>query len=320
MMSVVLGGSFVARLSPTLLAQDQERNEGAWLSKFDTADGRVLEYFDLGPVDGLPLVCHHGTPASALTYASWEDVAAKYGLRLIAYSRPGYGISTRLAGRDVAQAASDTAALLDHLGADRFVTIGWSGGGPHALACGALLAERCKGVATLAGVGAWGQGDLDFLAGMAQENVDEFGAALIGEPAIAAYLAENYADFHRVTGEQVAAAFGGLISAPDKAVLTDTFANGFAESSRWALHSGFGGWIDDDIAFTKPWGFDPGDIRVPATVWQGQQDNMVPAAHGKWLAKHIRGARFRYDPDQGHLSLATTHLDAVLQDLAGDVN
>lgn len=289
--------------------------EGEWLSRHKTADGREIEYFDAGSIDGLPLVCHHGTPYCAVGYAPWIEPAEAFGIRVIAYSRPGYGVSTRLKGRDVAHAVEDTASLLDHLGIDTFVTAGWSGGGPHALACGALLAERCKGVATLAGVGAWGFDDLDFLDGMADENVGEFSAALEGEQAMAAYIAASYPGFNQVKAEELAAALGGLVSPPDKAALTDAFADNAAAAVRWSLHKGIDGWVDDYLAFTRPWGFELADISVPVTVWQGQQDNMVPAAHGKWLAAHIPGARFRHDADQGHLSLITSHLEAILKDL-----
>lgn len=286
------------------------------LSQFDAPDGRVLEYFVAGPDHGLPLVCHHGTPYSALGYLPWRADTDAAGMRLIAYSRPGYGISTRLHGRDVAHAASDVALLLDHLGVEQFVAAGWSGGGPHALACGALLPNRCRGVATLAGVGAWGYSDLDFLTGMGAENVAEFGAASDSEKMLAAFLSENYREFHKVTGEEISESLGGLVSAPDKAALTAAFAENVAESFRWSLHSGFGGWIDDDLAFVRQWGFSLADVKVPVTIWQGQQDYMVPSAHGRWLAKHIPNAQFRFEPEQGHVSLVATYVPVILADLA----
>lgn len=317
MMSATVGGIVQAKVSCAVVTSDQEMAEGSGLSRLGMPDGRVIEYFDSGPAAGrLPLVCHHGTPGTALLYLRWKHAAAEAGMRVIAYSRPGYGASSRLAGRDVAQAAADTASLLDHLGASEFVTLGWSGGGPHTLACGALLADRCKAVATIAGVGAWGQSDLDFLAGMGQENIDEFNAAIGGEEALNGFLAEHYATFSRVTGTDVAESLGGLISPPDKAALTDAFADNLAATFRWSVYSGFTGWIDDDLAFTRPWGFRLSDMHVPVTVWQGQQDRMVPGTHGKWLAKHIPDARFMFDAEQGHISLATTHLKAVLQGLA----
>jgi len=313
--SAVLGCEVFAKLSTAVFAQPTESDEGSRLSTFVTDDGRAIEYLAAGPEDALPLVCHHGTPYSAVGFSLWQDVAAAAGMRIVAYNRPGYGASTRLLGRDVAQAAIDTASLLNFVGAEDFVAIGWSGGGPHALASAALLSDRCKGMATIAGVAPWGQSDLDFLAGMAPENIAEYGAAQRGADALARFLSDNYPELHEVTGELLAESFGDLLSEPDKAALNEEFTEGAAEAVRWSLRSGFGGWIDDDLAFTKPWGFDLDDIRVPVTVWQGQQDNMVPGSHGQWLADHIRGASFEHDPEQGHISLVTTHLEAILRNL-----
>lgn len=296
--------------------EEPTEGDGAGLSQFETPDGRRLEYFVGGPNGNRALVLHHGTPGSALEYLPWVKDAAAAGLRVVAYSRPGYGESARLAGREVAQATRDVAALLDHLGIETFVTAGWSGGGPHALACAALLPERCKRAATLAGVGPYGAEDLDFLAGMGPENVEEFGAAVRGAGPLATFMVENNPSMSSITGEELVAALGGLVSEPDKAALTGAFVDNLARAMRWGLQAGFDGWIDDDIAFTKPWGFDLGSIRVPVTLWQGRRDLMVPARHGKWLAQHVPGAQLRFEAAQGHISLVTTHRPKILDDLA----
>ena len=115
-------------------------------------DGRHLEVLVEGPADGLPVVCHYGTPSGAVPYQALFDAAARHGLRAVVCSRPGYGDSTPRPGRSVADVAGDVAAVLDALGADRFVTYGTSGGGPHALACAALLPDRCAAAASVAGV------------------------------------------------------------------------------------------------------------------------------------------------------------------------
>ena len=116
-------------------------------------DGRTLDVFLGGDPKGFPLVMHHGTPADSTTFAVWDADCRARDLRLICASRPGYATSTRRPGRAVTQAAADTAEILDQLKLRKFVTVGWSGGGPHALACAALLPDRCTAVATLAGVG-----------------------------------------------------------------------------------------------------------------------------------------------------------------------
>ena len=135
-------------------------------------DGRHLEVLVEGPADGLPVVCHYGTPSGAVPYQALFDAAARHGLRAVVCSRPGYGDSTPRPGRSVADVAGDVAAVLDALGADRFVTYGTSGGGPHALACAALLPDRCLAAVSVAGVAPYRAEGLDWLAGMGPELPD----------------------------------------------------------------------------------------------------------------------------------------------------
>jgi pimeloyl-ACP methyl ester carboxylesterase len=137
------------------------------------ADGRSLEVSVSGPARATPLVFHHGTPSDRTQYRPFAEAAAVRGLRLVSYSRPGYGGSSRQPGRAVADCAADTLAIVEQLGAGRFYRAGWSGGGPHALACAALLPDRALGCATIAGVGPFGAAGLDFLEGMGRENQEE---------------------------------------------------------------------------------------------------------------------------------------------------
>lgn len=278
-------------------------------------DGRDVDVFVGGAPDGFAVVMHHGTPSDATTFADWEDSCRSRGIRLICVSRGGYATSERLAGRDVAHAATASADVLDQLGIGEFVTLGWSGGGPHALACGALLPDRCLAAATLAGVGPYGMPDLDFLSGMGQENIDEFGAAVAGESALRAWMIEFGEPFRRVTAPEIAEALGGLVPQIDVDVLNDGYAEQLASGSRRALQHGLDGWIDDDLAFTQAWGFDVSDIDVPVTVWQGDLDLMVPFAHGTWLVDHIPGAAARMVTGHGHISLGTRHREVILDDL-----
>jgi pimeloyl-ACP methyl ester carboxylesterase len=215
----------------------------------------------------------------------------------------------------VSDCAADTVAVADHLGADHFFTVGASGGGPHALACAALLPGRVRACATIAGVGPFGVPDLDFLEGMAKENHEEFGAALAGEGALRAFLEGADADLSEVTGSDLAAALGDLVSDVDKAVLTGEYADYLAASIHRAMENGIWGWFDDDMAFTRDWGFELSAVSVPVTVWQGAQDMMVPMSHGEWLASHVSGAKAELRPEHGHLSLAIAHLGAILDGL-----
>lgn len=284
-----------------------------------TSDGRALEVLVDGLVDGPVVLYHSGTPSAAVPFPLFSDAATDRGMRLVAYSRPGYGRSTPDPGRTVASVAADSSAVLDALGADRFLTLGWSGGGPHALACAALLPERCAAAAILAGVAPYGAEDLDWLDGMGPENVEEFGAAEAGVEPLSAYLEVGREQLANVTGPQVAEALGGLAPEVDKAALTGDFAEQMAESFRHAMHQGIAGWRDDDLAFAQPWGFDLSAITVPVAIWQGREDLMVPYAHGLWLSQHVGGAISHLYDDEGHVSLARRVGDLLddLLELAG---
>jgi pimeloyl-ACP methyl ester carboxylesterase len=280
-----------------------------------TPDGRALEVFAGPPSEGWTLLWQPGTPVGPVAYPPVLAAAAERGIRVVQYARPGYGRSDRLPGRTVADAAADIVTVLDALEVDRCLTIGWSGGGPHALAAAALLPDRVAGAATLAGVAPFDAHGLDFLAGMGQDNLDEFGAAVAGPAELQAYLEQAARMFGAVTPEDVAAAFGDVVSDVDRASLTGEFAENMAAGLRSALSTGIWGWHDDDMAFIRPWGFDVTSIRVPVTVWQGDQDRMVPGTHGRWLAAHIPGVRARLEPAEGHLSLAVAALDRIVDDL-----
>ena len=281
-----------------------------------TADGRRLEMLSTGPEDGLVLLFHNGTPGGLVASPDMVAAAAGRGLRTVMYARPGYGDSTARPGRRIADAGADVAAVLDGFGARQFVTVGWSGGGPHALACAALLPGRCLAAASLAGVAPLQAGGLDWMAGMGPENVAEFTAAGRGEAALTAFLEVAAAGLGQVTGQQVAEEMGGLISAADRAVVTAEFAEYLAESFRIALRASVAGWRDDDIAFVSDWGFPLEQAgSVPVAIWQGEQDRMVPFSHGAWLAGHIPGARAHLARGEGHLTLAARSFGTVLDDL-----
>jgi pimeloyl-ACP methyl ester carboxylesterase len=279
--------------------------------------GRALDVLVFGPEDGLPLVFHTGTPSGLVGLGPMAEAVAVRGLRTVLYSRPGYGDSTPQPGRLVADAAADVAAILDRLRIDEFVTAGWSGGGPHALACAALLPVRCLAAASIAGVAPSDSPGLDWLGGMAPENVQEFHAALAGEADLTRFL-DAAADVMRdVTGASVAEGLGGLVSDADKAVISDDFADYLAASFRAALSSGIAGWRDDDLAFSRDWGIslDALGHATPVAIWQGDQDRMVPSAHGEWLAANIPLARAHLRPGEGHLSLVVGGFGEILDDL-----
>lgn len=290
-----------------------------------TPDGRTLEVLTGGADDGYPLLFHSGTPTAAAPYDRLDATLAGLGLRLVTYSRPGYGGSTlrTLAdefGPRIREDVVDSVTVLDHLGIGDFITLGWSGGGPRALACAALLPERCRAAVTLAGVAPYGVPDLDWDAGMAAENVEDFAAAVQGSTVYEELLVRTMPPIFRASADEIVAAFGGLVTPVDAEFVTGEFADYMSRVFDRAGAQGVVGARDDGLAIVAPWGFDVDAIRVPVAVWQGRHDAMVPFAHGEWLASHVPGAEAHLLEDEGHLSLFA-QLDVVLADLKrlGDV-
>ena len=280
------------------------------MPQFKVKDGRELEILDNGITSDKAIIFHHGTPGHVSAWSSWLEDAASRGIRAISYSRAGYGTSDRNFGRSVLSNNTDISLLLDGKNFSNFVAIGWSGGGPHALA--GAFDHRNVGVITLAGVGEYGAPDLDFLEGMGPENHDEFGAALKGEAVLDAWMDENAGAMKNVTGAQVREAFGGLIGDADKAVIEGDFAEQLAAVMRSSMAVSFDGWIDDDLAFVRPWGFKLSEISKPVFIWQGDDDFMVPHAHSKWLAEHIPGSQLKFVPGHGHISLIEKYRSEIL--------
>jgi pimeloyl-ACP methyl ester carboxylesterase len=261
------------------------------------------------------LLFHNGTPSSGQLFAPFVEEASQRGLRMISFSRAGYGSSTRQPHRSVADVIPDVIAVLDELGARRFYTLGWSGGGPHALACAALLPERLIAAATVGSPAPYGVNGLDWLAGMGRENIAGFNSALAGGALLQTFLEEIGPRFANVTPEEVIARLGDLVSPIDRTAISGEAADWLADVFRESVRNGIWGWYDDETALVHPWGFDLADVNAPVAIWQGSQDRMTPPAHGAWLASHIPGANPRLLADHGHLSLGVGSFGRILDDL-----
>ncbi len=282
-------------------------------------DGRRLEWSSVGPVDGPVLLGHHGTPGSRHVDRKIARAAARRGLRFVTTSRPGYGGSDRHSGRSVADVAADSAALLDALGADRAFVVGGSGGGPHALACGALLGQRVAAVAIIAGVAPYDSPGLDWLAGMAEDNVVEFTASLQGEAVLRPLLDAFRPELLTADADGLMAVMGGLLPDVDRACLTGDVVEDVVASMAEAVSVSVDGWLDDDLAFSKPWGFGLEALAtVRLSIWQGDLDLMVPFAHGQWLAGQLPAAKAHLLAGEGHLSIGVGHIEAILDELISD--
>jgi pimeloyl-ACP methyl ester carboxylesterase len=277
-------------------------------------DGRRLDLRVSGPADGFPLVFHHGTPGAATPVRALERGAHERGLRLVTTSRPGYGDSSRQPGRVVVDVVADTAAVLAAIGTERCLIAGWSGGGPHALACGARLGAAAA-VLVIAGVAPHEAEGLDWMAGMGKENIVEFSAAVHGEEELRSYLLQEREQLKDITAADVASSLETLLPDVDRAVMTGEFAEDMAASFREAVRVGAEGWLDDDLAFASPWGFGLEEISVPVMIWQGSADLMVPFSHGQWLASHLPATSAHLQQGEGHLSVWLGAIDRMLDEL-----
>jgi len=284
--------------------------------RIELPDGRSLDVYVDGPSDGVPLVSHHGTPGAGLPFGPFVRAAAERGMRWVSYSRPGYGSSTRHEGRSVADCVGDVVAILDHLREDRFYTTGGSGGGPHTLACAALLPDRVLACAAIAAVAPRHASGLDWTGDMGPENIEEFGAAEAGPDALERYLEGEAPGLREATSaEELVDTMAGLLPPVDRDALSGEYADATIVSMHRSIRSGIWGWFDDDMAFLKDWGFPLDNIEAPVAIWQGRHDKMVPFAHGEWLAAHTAGARPHLLDDHGHLSIAVSSFDRVLDDM-----
>jgi pimeloyl-ACP methyl ester carboxylesterase len=277
-------------------------------------DGRLLDVRVSGPASAVPLVFHHGTPGAAVPFRAMERAAHERDLRFVTTSRPGYGSSTRQPGRSVVDVVADTAAVLASIGAERCLVAGWSGGGPHALACAARL-EAASGVLVIAGVAPYEADDLEWTAGMGRENVTEFRTALQGEVELRRLISEWRDHLKEPTVDMIVSSLRTVLPDVDLGVLTDEFGEDMVANFREALRTGVDGWVDDDLAFTRSWGFELKEIAVPTAIWQGSADLMVPIAHGEWFAAHLPGATVHLEQGEGHLSVGIGALDPMMDEL-----
>jgi pimeloyl-ACP methyl ester carboxylesterase len=283
-----------------------------------TTGGRMLAVEDVGDPAGRPVLVHSGTPGSRLLYGPDVLDATERGLRLIGYDRPGYGGSSPQPERTVADCADDVRAICADLGIDRLATWGASGGGPHVLACAALLPDLVVAAASIASLAPFDADGLDYFAGMGQGNVDDIRQYFSDEPASRAkadkdreeILAGQPADATDGTPAGGPDGLESLLSAVDAAAMTGELGAFLDTSMREALAPGVEGWWEDNCT-VRPWGFSLADITVPVLLLHGRQDMFVPFGHGEWLAGRIPGVEARLLDDDGHLTLLQNRIPEV---------
>jgi pimeloyl-ACP methyl ester carboxylesterase len=268
------------------------------------ADGRRLAFAEWGDPGGFPVFSLHGTPNSRFARHYDESVYVDVGARVVTYDRPGYGGSDRLPGRRVVDCVGDVAAIADALGIERFAVTGASGGGPHALAVAARLPERLTRAACAVSPAPFDVADFDWFEGMDPLNVRELQWALEGEEMLTRELEREAAEVLERIDEDASKVLGDDwdLSEADRAELARPERHQvIRENMTEAFRSGVYGWVDDDLAWLNPWGFDVGEIRVLTRVVYGLTDVLVPAAHGDWLARNVPGAEIVVEKERGHL-------------------
>ena len=267
-------------------------------------DGRELLVAQAGTPDGAAVIFHHGWPGCRLLPPGFAEAAAARELRLVSFDRAGYGGSSRAQGRSVGDVAGDTAAIADALGIAGFAVWGVSGGGPHALACGALLPERVTAVAVVAGLAPFDSPGLDFCAGMGDASREEFALARAGGRPYESFVRAAVAGMLATPRGRVADGFDSLLSTSDLALVMSEPIGDYLEASKWeALGGGPNGWLDDGLASVAPWGFELSAIEAPVLLLQGGQDLMVPAAHAEAMARELPRATHIFEPEEGHMTL-----------------
>ena len=263
----------------------------------DLRDGRRLAAAETGDPGGAPVVFHHGTPGNRLAHNLSETALA--GARVIVYDRPGYGGSSPDATRSVASCAADVAAIADELELDRFGVFGSSGGGPHALACGALFGDRVTRIGVIAGFAPANDPTFDFFHGMSDLNIGEFRAAAAGRET----LTELITEFAAGAGDadEILDQIAAELSEADRLALARPEVRAvFRQAIGAAVRDGLDGWIDDDLAFVRDWGFDLATIDQPTLLVQGEHDILVPRDHMAYLASRISGAQLEIVAGGGH--------------------
>ena len=269
------------------------------------SDGRNLEYLSNNLNQDSVIVLHAGTSQDITGWQTWLDYFSTKGIFALSFGRSGYVGSTKKPGRITIDIANDVAELVTKLGINKFVSVGLSGGGQHAIATG--LDKRNAGVVTVGSLAPYAELGEDFFTGMQQADLDEYADALKDINLLVKRFqgwqehdpSENIAGTNLSENDLIASKKPTWKSALDSCA--------FTMSKGWD-------WVADDYSsYLKPWGFDPRDIKVPAVIWQGGLDKNVPKQHGKWLSENLPNARLELRPDESHLGIFVNYEVEIME-------
>jgi pimeloyl-ACP methyl ester carboxylesterase len=261
------------------------------------ADGRTLEYVDLGDVAGIPVIFFHGTPSTGGQAAVLAEAAGSHGVRLIAPSRPGYGAST-MSAPGLARTATDTMELADQLGAERFALLGSSGGGPFALAMAAAAPDRVSAIAVLASPGSYAEVKPEVLGDDDRRALDLTAAGQF-EEALEVMNAVADADLESLRGmstEEFSEAMAKM--GPPGGGWLDRhleLRQAFQDDFRRAITTS-DGMSRDNLSWLREWDFDPASVSTRVQLVYGKSDRMAEVDHGEWLRAHLPDSELRVIP------------------------
>lgn len=285
------------------------------MSILSLPDGRSFEYEEHGAPGGYTVLFHHGMPGSVVFMPTVLGPLVEAGFHVVTYSRPGYGRSSLDEGRSVLDTARDCIELLAHLGVDHCLTVGWSAGGPHALALAALDPGRVAGVLLIASFAPFEAPLPEFTEGMGAQNVLQFQSAMHGRTVMRETIRQMVAAIRDQSSADVAGEMSSLLPAADVAEMAGPYGADNEANMGYGLSRGEEGWVSDLAALTSGWGFEIASVSTAVDVWHGEEDLMVPVAHGRWLSEQLTSARLCSLPGHGHVSVAVGGLDAKVDSL-----
>ncbi len=260
-------------------------------------DGRWLGYTESGDPAGTPVLFFHGFGTTRVVCPS-TDAARQLGVRIIAMDRPGIGLSTPRPGRRLVDWPDDVREAADQLGLKRFSIVGWSGGGPYALACARLMANRIKSIAIVSGAAPLtGTTRTDYLRRFDRNAVLVAGRA----PWVVRIAMWHWGRAQRRDAERFFDKSVAEMCAADQEVLSEpSLRSAMIANSVELYRQGGRGMYDEALVLARPWGFDLSEIHVPVEIWHGARDKVVPIEMSSHLVELIPGAQLRLYPDEGH--------------------
>ena len=288
---------------------DGARNPDARRGYVRLADGRRLSYTEWGDRSGRPVLEFRGLPSSSLGDAIDDTQLVEARVRRITVDRPGVGFSDPQPGRALLDWPDDVRALADSLRLDSFAVLGSSGGGPYAAACCVALPDRISRAALVSALG-----PLDRPGALSGMNRGEARTMILARraPLLARCLVGTAVTADRFRPGTVYRGLMAALPEVDRRVAAGArVRDSLADSFALAFRQGVRGQVLDWGIIATPWGFRPGDIRVPVEVYHGGLDDRVPLHHARDLATRIPFGELTEYPAEGHM-LVFSHAEEIL--------